>query len=60
MISTLTAQVRPERRRRGTGGVARLDRLEAERLEAGMGRPGIYTSTTTGNTSGRRRVCSYR
>ena len=46
------------RRRRTRRG--RVLRLAAERLEAAVVRVAIYTSTTTGKTSGRRRVCSYR
>ena len=38
---------------------ARVDRLGVL-VRAAVVRAGIYTSTTTGNTSGRRRVCSYR
>jgi len=41
MISLLTIHVRPERRRLGAGGIARLDLLTAARLEAAVGLPGI-------------------
>ena len=65
-ISAETVQVRPDRLRRTAAGVAARvergarDRVDDGRLDDGEVRDGIYTSTTTGNTSGRRRVCSYR
>jgi hypothetical protein len=60
-ISAETVQPRPARRRLAGAGV-RAPRVEAEleRFAAGDVRAAIYTSTTTGKTSGRRRVCSYR
>ena len=67
-ISAETVQLRPERLRRTAADDARVERgaferVEGERLELGRlddgdVRAGIYTSTTTGKTNGRRRVCS--
>ena len=51
-----TDQLREERRRRAGGADRLVDRVD--RGETARERAGIYTSTTTGKTSGRRRVCS--